>query len=315
MTQPDEVVLLDWPTLERFAQLIPPALAGKAGADNSRSAIAFRKGIALRRSGNTFEEMCAALRADPETAEWVREKGEPNGGRELRRIWDKAATSTQVVAGPDDAIPPEFSDEALALRFADKHAYELRYIPGWGRWLRWTGARWLIDDTLMVFSFARAICRVASAELLPKQRQAMQVASAKTVAAVEKLARADRRHAETVGAWDSDPLLLNTPDGIVDLRTGNMLLHDPAQYMTKIPAVAPEGDCPLWRKFLAEITGNDEKLQGFLQRFAGYSLTGSILEHAVFFFFGTGTNGKGVFLNTLTAVLADYAPSHLSRPS
>jgi len=77
--------------------------------------------------------------------------------------------------------------------------------------------------------------------------------------------------------------------------------------MTKITAVAPEGDCPLWRKFLAEITGNDDELQGFLQRFAGYSLTGSILEHALFFFYGTGTNGKGVFLNTLTAVLADYA--------
>jgi putative DNA primase/helicase len=44
-----------------------------------------------------------------------------------------------------------------------------------------------------------------------------------------------------------------------------------------------------------------------LQRFAGYSLTGIILEHALFFLYGTGGNGKGVFLNTLTAVLADYA--------
>jgi len=77
--------------------------------------------------------------------------------------------------------------------------------------------------------------------------------------------------------------------------------------LTKITAVAPGGECPLWLKFLGEITGSDEELQGFLQRFAGYSLTGSILEHAVFFFYGTGTNGKGVFLNTLTSVLADYA--------
>jgi putative DNA primase/helicase len=307
MTQPDQVTLLDWPTLEHLAQLIAPARAGKPGADNSRSAIAFRKGAALRRAGKTFEEMCAALRADPETAEWVREKGEINGGRELRRIWDKAVKSIKVVPGPDDAIPPEYSDEALALRFSDKHACESRYIASWGKWLRWTGTRWLIDDTMAVFSFARAICRVASAELLSNQRAAVQIASAKTVAAVEKLARADRRHAETVCVWDADPWLLNTPGGIVDLRNRNMVLHDPAQYMTKITAVAPEGDCPLWRKFLAEITGNDDELQGFLQRFAGYSLTGSILEHALFFFYGTGTNGKGVFLNTLTAVLADYA--------
>jgi hypothetical protein len=70
-TQRDQVMLLDWPTLERLAQLIPPARAGKAGSDNSRSAIAFRKGIALRRAGKTFEEMCAALRADPETVDWT----------------------------------------------------------------------------------------------------------------------------------------------------------------------------------------------------------------------------------------------------
>lgn len=61
------------------------------GADKSRSAAAFRKGAALRRQGRTFEEMCAALLADPETAEWCKEKGEANGQRELRRIWDKAA--------------------------------------------------------------------------------------------------------------------------------------------------------------------------------------------------------------------------------
>src|SRR6202035_1582768 len=57
----------------------------------------------------------------------------------------------------------------------------------------------------------------------------------------------------------------------------------------------------------AEITGGNTELQGFLHRFAGYSLTGIILEHALFFLYGTGGNGKGVFLNTLTAVLADYA--------
>ncbi len=59
----------------------------------------------------------------------------------------------------------------------------------------------------------------------------------------------------TVDQWDCDPWLLNTPGGIVDLRTGATLPHDPAKYMTKITAVAPGGDCPLWRKFLSEITG------------------------------------------------------------
>jgi P4 family phage/plasmid primase-like protien len=76
--------------------------------------------------------------------------------------------------------------------------------------------------------------------------------------------------------------------------------------MTKITAVAPSGACPLWRNFLHEITGGNAELQGFLQRIAGYSLSGSIQEHALFFFYGTGGNGKGVFLNTVAAILADY---------
>ena len=111
----------------------------------------------------------------------------------------------------------------------------------------------------------------------------------------------------TVDVWDKDPWLLNTPGGIVDLQTGKMLPHDPEQYITKITAVAPEGDCPRWLRFLDEITGGNVELQQFLQRVAGYSLTGSTKEHALFFAYGTGGNGKGVFLNTLSAILADYA--------
>ena len=65
--------------------------------------------------------------------------------------------------------------------------------------------------------------------------------------------------------------------------------------------------CPRWLQFLDEITGGNAELQRFLQRIAGYSLTGSTRDHALFFFYGTGGNGKGVFLNTLAAILADYA--------
>src|SRR6185369_288445 len=94
---------------------------------------------------------------------------------------------------------------------------------------------------------------------------------------------------------------------IIDLRTGSTLPHDPEQYITKITTDASSGECSRWLQFLAEITGDDIELQRFLQRIAGYSLTGSTREHALFFFYGPGGNGKGVFLNTLSAILADYA--------
>jgi Family of unknown function (DUF5906) len=98
-SQPDRIMLLDWGALERLALLVPPpktnATGSQAGTgDNSRSAAAFRKGAALRRAGSSFAAMVPALRADPETADWVREKGMPNGMRELRRIWDRTADET-----------------------------------------------------------------------------------------------------------------------------------------------------------------------------------------------------------------------------
>jgi hypothetical protein len=105
---PDRIRLLDRALLESLAKLIPPRRA-KAGSrrngdhhgDQSRSAVAFRKGAALRLAGKTFEEMCEALRADPETAEWCRSKGDANGGRELRRIWDRAAAPSVGVTLDD----------------------------------------------------------------------------------------------------------------------------------------------------------------------------------------------------------------------
>ncbi len=68
-----------------------PAKRAPSSADSSRSAVAFRKGVALRAAGRMYDEMVEVLRVDPETADWCREKGDADGGRELQRIWDKAA--------------------------------------------------------------------------------------------------------------------------------------------------------------------------------------------------------------------------------
>ncbi len=203
-------------------------------------------------------------------------------------------------------IPAEFSDESLALRFTAEHAATLRYVAAWGRWYEWSGDVWKQDETLAVFDLARRLCRQASAEC-EKEKVAAMIASAKTVAAVERLAKADRRHAATIEQWDADPWLLNTPGGVVDLRTGKMRPHAPSDHLTKITAVAPGGTCPRWHAFLARVTAENIELQRYLQRMAGYCLTGSIREHALFFAHGTGANGKGVAINTMTGIMRDYA--------
>src|SRR4051794_34197256 len=63
-----------------------------------------------------------------------------------------------------DARPPEFSDEALALRFTAQHKGEARYVAAWGAWLLWDGSRWVFDNTMCAFNMARVVCRIASAE-------------------------------------------------------------------------------------------------------------------------------------------------------
>jgi putative DNA primase/helicase len=207
-----------------------------------------------------------------------------------------------------EPLPPRFSEEALALRFSRRYADQLRFVSRWGRWIRWDGMRWVDDDTLRVFDLARGICRAASAECGDGAKAiAAKLASKATSVAVERLAAADRRHAATVAQWDSDPWLLNTPTGTIDLRTGDSREHRRSEYVTKITAAGPNGECPLWLGFLRRVTGGDSELQSFLQRMIGYAMTGSTREHALFFLYGTGANGKSVFLSTISGLLAEYA--------
>lgn len=213
--------------------------------------------------------------------------------------------SPEPEAEDECIIPPAFTDEALALRFAEKHARALRYVSAWGRWLSWCGTHWKIDDTLLAFDLSRATCREAAAEC-NKASTAAILASAKTVAAVERLAKADRRLAATVDQWDVDHWLLNTPEGVIDLRNGARRPHDPADHLTMITAVAPAGECPRWLGHLEKVTAGDVELQGFLKRLLGYSLTGSTIAHAIFFLFGTGSNGKSVVIDTVAGILGDY---------
>lgn len=218
----------------------------------------------------------------------------------------EAATAT----GNGNAKAPEYSDDAIALAFSDRHAAELLYVPEWGHWLRWDGARWSQDKTLAVYDLARVICRAYAAKADGDKRSGDKggaIASAQKVAAVEKMARADRRHARDASLFDADPWALNTPAGVVDLRTGKMRRHRQSDLHTKVTATAPGGDCPRWRAFLAETLQGDAEAIAYVQRWAGYMLTGETREHAFLFVYGPGGNGKGVLLNTLAMVLGDYA--------
>jgi len=199
-----------------------------------------------------------------------------------------------------------FSDEVLAQVFIDRHVADLRYTALWGKWLIWDGCRWAPDDRLATFSLVRQLCYEQARQA--ESKEAKGIASAGTVAAIERLARADQRIAVTVDERDADPWLLNTAGGTVDLRTGQMSESNFEDKLTKITGVSPDWSCatPLFDQLLLRATAGDMELIAFLRRMAGYSLTGSIQEHVLFFLYGTGANGKSTFLNAITACAGEY---------
>jgi putative DNA primase/helicase len=232
--------------------------------------------------------------------------------RRLATSTSSAAQAINTVMARDKAPPepsidqvPAFSEDWLALAFTKRHAEDLRFCALWGKWLHWDGARWKIDETKMIFDLVRKLIREVAVEC-NEPRVSKQMASSKTVAAVKTMAESDRQHATHSDEWDADLWLLNTPTCTVDLRTGEKREHSKNDYITRIAAVGPGDERPNWRAFLERITAGDKELQAFLQRVVGYALTGTTAEHALFFLYGTGANGKSVFLNTIKGILAEY---------
>ena len=93
---------------------------------------------------------------------------------------------------------------------------------------------------------------------------------------------------------------------MIDLRTGSLRPHSPLDYTTKMTAVGPGGDCPRFLAFLTTITDGNAEQIAYLRRVLGYRLTGLTREHALFFGYGTGANGKSVPLSTVAGILGEY---------
>jgi putative DNA primase/helicase len=198
------------------------------------------------------------------------------------------------------------TEDSAALQFIEDHQDDLRYCHSTDTWFRWNGIIWRRDETHLAFHWARSLAR----DLVANQdKRGRAIASKVSFAGgVEKYAQRDLAVAVTISNWDKDLWLLGTPAGTVELKTGILRPASPADGITKSTLVAPEDmGCPQWSRFLDETTGGDAELVDFLQQWCGYCLTGSTREHALLFVYGPGGNGKGVFLNTITRILGDYA--------
>lgn len=218
---------------------------------------------------------------------------------------------TEATSSPKPALKKPDQDivteDGAALDFARAYDGRLRYCHSTGAWFHWTGVVWERDHVHRAFQWARELARNLAAAEAARVRYITSKAA--FAGAVERFARVDPKLAVTADAWDHDPMLLGTPGGAVDLRTGRIVDANPASGITRTTAIAPAtvASCPLWLAFLDQSTGGDAELIRFLKQWAGYCLTGLTREHALAFIYGGGGNGKSVFLNVLTGILAAYA--------
>ena len=123
-----------------------------------------------------------------------------------------------------------------------------------------------------------------------------------------------------VTAFDNDPWFLGVPNGVVDLRTGELRGGRPEDYITMQATYPydPGAKCPLWEETVAQVFALEGKRRpefvSYVQRALGYSLTGDCREEVFFLTTGnldddtkSGANGKGTIINTVAHVLGDYA--------
>jgi putative DNA primase/helicase len=210
------------------------------------------------------------------------------------------------------------TDLGNARRLVSAFGDDLLYCPARRSWLVWTGKRWKPDSTLRVMRRAKATIREMYEEVasitddgkrLNLLDHARHSESEARLRAMVTLARSEPGIPVTPDALDLDPWLLNVLNGTIDLRTGKLRPHRRKDLITKLVSIEydPDAKCARWEAFLDRIFAGDQGLIGSVQRAAGYSLTSTARERVIFLLFGSGANGKTTFLETLRAVLGDYA--------
>lgn len=206
------------------------------------------------------------------------------------------------------------SDIGRARLFADRMKDRFCYVPEYKGWAWWDGRAWRRDEGsarvigAMIGLIENEMERAAEDNDQPLVDYWGKCQSATKIDAAVKLARSFLViHAME---FDLDPDLLNVENGILFLRTGDLVPHTAIYKMTRVAGAPyePEATCPTWDGFLRHAVP-DEATRRFLQRAVGYSLTGHPIEQAFFVLSGTEGTGKGTFFDAIATILGEYAGS------
>jgi putative DNA primase/helicase len=243
-------------------------------------------------------------------------------------------------APPSTEAPLPYSDCTNAMTFVREHGTDLRYCYPWNAWLVWTGTHWQRDTSGEVMRRAKQTIKrmarhVEDLDGAAAQALLAHVKGSLSTAKLEALVRnAQSEPGMQVQPDDLDRNLwaLNCANGTLDLRTGILRPHTQADLLTKCLDIAytPDAPCPTWDTFLWRIMGGSQgdddpetmsaldlenrtkadararELIAYLQRTAGYTLTGSTREQCMFLCHGPTKTGKSTYLATLRRLLGAY---------
>lgn len=211
----------------------------------------------------------------------------------------KPPEPTAVRGNRDDE---EISQVTMANIWARNHARNRRYNHTGGHWMHVdAGGIWQQEECRETFHEIGTVIHEVGGGT-------PRYSCSGFITGTENIARSLPAVAVTHDYFDADKMMLGTPLGPVDLRTGKLLPPNPALLISRSTSVAPSpGEPSKWIAFLMQSTGQDALMVEYLQVVLGYMLTGLTIEQALFFIYGDGGNGKGVFINTARRILGKYA--------
>jgi putative DNA primase/helicase len=225
-----------------------------------------------------------------------------------------------MMVGDASASMPEMNatDLGNARRMVHAHGTDLRYCAARGGWRVWDGRRWVTDQTGEVMRRAKCTATDILAEAAQEKNESRRHELAKHALASERegalramvsLAESEPGVPMQSGELDADPWLLNVLNGTLDLRSFELRAHDRRDHITRLCPVEfhPRARLAEWERFLRDATGGDDEFAAFLQRAAGYSLTGDTREEKLFFLYGEQASGKSTFVEAIKAILGDYS--------
>lgn len=195
-----------------------------------------------------------------------------------------------------------------AERFLFVNGHRARFSPDLGGWLCFDGKRW-VENGPEARQWAHDVARQINLEIGSSKDETAHAAYTQSANGIREMLSLSEPDAYVrPEVFDVDPLLFNVENGTIDLRSGELRPHAAADLLTRISPIVfdPEAKCPRFERFLEQVQP-DPLVREFLQRFAGYAMTGSAGEHVFPVFYGTGRNGKGVFYGILLGALGGGA--------